>query len=345
MIKSAMYEVFESINIGQFEQEYKKTLSAMLSGEPSLGQKYYTGLMAACDSYFCGTDNAPWDAHCVYLGLMQEVFLNVTSGKAYENRVKRFMESVTREHVARAIELLDSYMQMDDSAIEISDFEKYCESIESLPIIEFGYTYEDKENFLHKNVELEAQGFLGDILTTLYVVSCLVEEESNGVQVQEIKVSQAKMYEGNFNLPEDRYRINPDGSMSIDALLAASGVDNDYPEEEEEESVSGGILSGNSELLATLKQVEANAKQQLEWTEQQLQGKREQESIVDSKAQPQHEQGGKIRRIFSTVTALIRVKLGSGVVPLFWIAWGLFCWGSPILALLILFVLYMLGKK
>jgi len=335
MMKSAMYEMLTSIDIEQFEQEYKKTLNDVKNGDVSLGSRKYTGLVAACDMIYEGLDNAILDAHCMYLALMQVVFSNLAKEKSYEAGVTHFLQSVTQEHVKQLFSMLDAYMQVDEKSTEMTAFEQYCERIESLPVINFGYAYTDRGVFLHKDVELQPQGFLGEILASLYVLSCLTEGGSN-VQPGVMRLADTRMYSDRFDLPAETFsnrvttsgmQVNTGGEAGFEDMLGM------YDDSDDSEV-------GNFDLHATLDQVLVNTMQQTQWLEQQVQQK-EQERQQQQSRKPK----GRLGRTCFALNNLITSVFGKKVLPLFWIALVLLYAGNISVGIIVTFILYLFGKN
>lgn len=312
MEKTITYQLFENIDIGRFESEYKDILRRVAKGDRDIANKRYSGLMAACDKLYEVDNRERWKADYMYLGIMQAVLENVVAGTPIEKEVCYFLRSINTGHVRKLFELLEEDMEQPEDSEEVSEFELYCMEIDMLPITDFAFAYEETRFFLHKDVELKPSVFLGAIVQSVHVLSHIMLHSNFGIVTSHVIVQDSIMYGEFFERGKAEIEREKD--------LQNMGLDVEEPESRS---------AGNERKIdpATLRMIEQAQR------EQQARARYEDNGI-----------GAKIKGFCRKWNAIITKWFGKAVVPLFWIALILLYIGDFGIAIITTLVLYFIGK-
>ncbi len=310
----AIYQLFKNIDIELFERTYQDMLGKVVKGDSSVALNRYKGLLPACDAAFANETEEQWKPYYLYVGLMQPVLMKVVEGKEQEQAVSAFMQAVSPNHIKELFELLEADLNMQEDSRDISDFENYCECIMDLPILHYAFSYAERKDFLHKDVELNPKGFLGNILMSIHALNCLVDKKkwpaAGTVELQDIR-----MYGNVFEKQE------PIGQQE------AFRKQDEFPAGEELGTVIGlGGNSGQSEK-EVIRRLEA-----------------EQRDLEQQLAYSNAKSGGRLKRIAGTLSALVTKIFGKKVVPFFWIALVILYVGNVLIAIPATIILYLIGK-
>lgn len=306
------YRLLENIDIERFEKEYKDILRRVVKGDSSIAQKEYTGLMAACDKLFKTESRERWKAYYMYLGIMQPVVENVVSGTSLEKEVNAFLRNVSTTQVKSMFELLEEDLARPEDSEEESQFEQYCVEIDTFPIVDFAFAYKEARFFLHKEVELEPNGFLGIMIQVLHVLGCFALEKKLGGLPSSVIMQDASMYETFFrSLKEEEKHISNESTVEYDTGTPDSASNSNVRKIDD----------------ATLRLIEQAQREHQNRT-----------NYVD------HSFGGKIKRFCKMWNAIITKFFGKKVVPLFWVALVILYLKDLLIGVVVTLILYFIGK-
>jgi len=317
MGNSVTFKLWETIDIARFEKEYEEVLERIVTGDAFFGYGEYKGLMAACDSVYEDKGHERWKAYCLYMGLMQPVLFNTTKGTSLEKDVRNFLEGISVSEVEKVLYLLGKDIDRPEDSEEVSEFEQYCEEIDAFPIIEYGYAYSEKSFFLHEEVEMNPEGFVGLIIQLLHVLGCVAKDGKGIGLTSTVQVSETKMY-GDYFAKAREAKEKEDIPKREKEVY--------YQESTSDTSEKGGSVTIDFEQLERFKaEIEADkrAKQQ----------------------QKQRGFWGKVQLFPGMWNRIIAKRFGKKVVPLFWIALVLLYLGNLIAGVIISVILYFVGSS
>lgn len=200
MENTVIRRLLTELSLERLEREYFQYLKQLTGGEQGILRESYTGLLAACDQLYSETQNADWQNHYIYLGIMQPVLIRTTYGEPICKELKEFFESVAVQNVRKMTQLIQDEETMSDEELDSSPAEKCRQMINDLPIMQQLYSTTGKKNIsltAGKKTEEDVYTRFVACFELLQILSCIVSENNMGISKTGISLSSSTMY-GSF---------------------------------------------------------------------------------------------------------------------------------------------------